>query len=123
LTATGGIGAITGAIDWTQVVENTSGDFMIGTATFSGSGAFSGIGSGSIGINVKLGALTCNVSGTCNLGAISDVGGDPPAAFSSVGSGTFGPPPTSSTPEPGTLMLLASGLPALGFVRRRFSRA
>lgn len=115
---------VTGAVDWTQIVENSSGVSLLGSASYTFSGLFSG--SGTTGINVLLAPLTCNssVTGPCTLANISGEPGDPPAAFSSVGSGTFGgPPPTSSTPEPGTLLLLASGLPALGFLRRKFAGA
>jgi PEP-CTERM motif len=37
-------------------------------------------------------------------------------------TGTVGLPSPTATPEPGTLLLLGSGLTALGFIRRRFIR-
>lgn len=113
---------VTGAVDWTQILEN-GGVTLLGTATYTISGKLSG--SGSTGISVALAPLTCNseVTGACTLANVSDEKGDPPAAFSSVGSGTFGTtPPSSTTPEPGTLLLFGSGLSALGFIRRRFAR-
>lgn len=121
LSAFGGVGTVTGAVDWTKVVENTSGVFMDGTATYSGSGVFSKLGSGSASIAVELaGPLSCNFATSstnpCTLATIADVGGDPPAAFSPVGSGTFG---SSTTPEPGSFILLGSGLLGLGGMLRR----
>lgn len=115
---------VTGVIDWTQVVENTSGVSLVGTAEFNGA-AGTGIGSGVVDINVQLAQLVCNtqVSGACNLGNIADTGGDPPAAFSPVGSGAFNTPPTGATPEPGTLLLLVSGLLGLVPLVRRQLRA
>lgn len=111
---------VTGTIDWTSVVENKSGVSMLGSVTYSGV-----VGSGHVNISVLLAPLTCNFTATptnpCTLGNLADVGGDPPSAFSSVGSGSFTSPTT--TPEPGTLLLLGSGLTALGFIRRRFIRA
>lgn len=112
---------VTGAIDWTQIVESGSGVSLLGTASYTFSGSLSG--SGSKSIDVLLAPLTCNsqVTGACTLANISGEPGDPPAAFSSVGSGTFGGGSgPSPAPEPGTLLLLGSGL--LGFVpliRRR----
>lgn len=110
---------VSGAVDWTQILENTSGVSLLGTASYTFSGLLSG--SGSTGVRVLLAPLSCNsqVSGPCTLANISGEPGDPPAAFSSVGSGTFGTSPSGAAPEPGTLLLLASGLPALGFIRRR----
>lgn len=116
---------VTGAVDWTQIVENGSGVSLLGSASYTFSGALSG--SGTQGIDVSLAPLSCNsqVTGPCTLANISGELGDPPAAFSSVGAGTFGGPPPSTgvTPEPGTLLLLGSGLSGLGFIRRRFARA
>lgn len=112
---------VTGAVDWTKIVENGSVT-LFGTASYAFSGSLSG--SGSTGISVLLSPLTCNseVTGACTLANVSGEMGDPPAAFSSVGSGTIGGSTPSATPEPGTLLLLGSGLTALGFVRRKFAR-
>lgn len=110
---------VSGTIDWTSVVENSAGVSMLGTVDYSGVGS---IGSGTVDISVLLAPLTCNFAGQCTLGNITDVGGDPPSAFSSVGSGSFSTP--STTPEPGTLLLLGSALPGLlgfGLLRRRFA--
>jgi hypothetical protein len=106
---------VTGSIDWTSVVENKSGVTLFGSVTYAGE-----LGSGHVNISVLLSPLECNFAGQCSLGALTDVGGDPPEAFSTVGSGSFTSPTT--TPEPGTLLLLGSGLTALGFIRRRFIR-
>jgi len=120
-------GGVSGNIDWTGITETTSGVFVAGNVTFTGSGTLSALGSGSTIIDLQLAPLSCNtaVTGSCTLANIAGEPGDPPMGFASVGSGVFGQaPPTGSTnptPEPGTLLLLGSGLTGIGFLRRKFS--
>ncbi len=42
------------------------------------------------------------------------------AGLSEFGTLTFGPAGSAATPEPGTLLLLSSGLTGIGFLRRKF---
>lgn len=117
-------GGVNGTITWLTLNESLAGvDSMTGTATFTGTGVFSGLGSGTGAITLNLNALSCaNLSaGTpCTLTGVSQ---DPPApaGFASFG-GTFGSGGGSTggqTPEPGTLLLLGSGLTGIGFLRRK----
>lgn len=115
-------GGVNGTITWLTLNESLAGaDSITGSATFTGTGVFSGLGSGTAAITLNLNALSCaNLSsGTpCTLTGVSL---DPPApaGFATFG-GTFGGGSTGGqTPEPGTLLLLGSGLTGIGFLRRR----
>lgn len=61
---------------------------------------------------------TFSASGFANI----SMGGDPTVTSMTGGVGlpSTGGSGTGATPEPGTLLLLGSGLSALGFIRRRF---
>lgn len=116
-------GGVNGTITWLTLNESLAGvDSMTGSATFTGTGVFSGLGVGTAGITLNLNALSCaNLSaGTaCTLTGVSQ---DPPApaGFATFG-GTFGGGGSTGgqTPEPGTLLLLGSGLTGIGFLRRK----
>ena len=118
------VGGVNGTITWLTLDESLAGvDSMTGSATFTGTGLFSGLGSGTAAITLNLNALSCaNLSSTsvpCTLTGISQ---DPPApaGFATFGA-TFGSGGSTGgqTPEPGTLLLLGSGLTGIGFLRRK----
>ncbi|MHB8484402.1 MAG: PEP-CTERM sorting domain-containing protein [Candidatus Acidiferrales bacterium] len=116
-------GGVNGTITWLTLNESLAGvDSMTGSATFTGTGLFAGLGSGTAAITLNLNGLSCaNLSaGTaCSLTGVSL---DPPApaGFATFGA-TFGSGGSTGgqTPEPGTLLLLGSGLTGIGFLRRK----
>ncbi len=119
-----GTSSVSGTIDWTGLLENSSGNFLRGTATFTNiAGELSNYISdgGTASFTVQLSSLTCaGTTGPCSLAAISGELADPPTAFGTLSSGSLGGGSgPSPTPEPGTLLLLGSGLVALGFIGRK----
>ncbi|MFZ0638626.1 MAG: PEP-CTERM sorting domain-containing protein [Candidatus Acidiferrales bacterium] len=93
-----------------NVPTGTSGEigFVVGSAFSAGSYSFSGTSGWQ------------RITFSSNSGATDEFGFE---IFSAGGGSMLVADPTAPTPEPGTLLLLASGLPALGFLRRRFIRA
>ncbi|MGC1106262.1 MAG: PEP-CTERM sorting domain-containing protein [Candidatus Acidiferrales bacterium] len=107
-----------------------------GALTVTGEAEFGSTPSltGPLGLVLDATAFTFNLDGLKASGTINVMGSatlnlDPGTVTSMTatvgfpnigGSGGSGPSPT---PEPGTLLLLGSGLTGLGFIRRRFVRA
>lgn len=117
---------VNGTISWTDAESsgaNPKGfDELIGTVTYTSVGVFATLfGSGSATFTLDLDPITCApATSPCNLSAIAS--SDPIDGYSAIGSSSSGGP--SPTPEPGTLLLLASGLLGFApFVRRKLARA
>lgn len=127
----GAAGGITGTVTWDTLMETNGVDSLQGTATFDSTGALAGLlGNGSAAFSLVLNPLSCSNLAANTPCTLSGVSTDPPApeGFGTFGAGTFGStsgggPGPGTTPEPGTLLLLGSGLTGLGFIRRRFVRA
>jgi hypothetical protein len=117
-------GGVNGTITWLTLNESLAGmDSMTGSATFAGTGVFAGLGSGTAAITLNLNALSCANLSAGTACSMTGVALDPPnpAGFATFG-GTFGSGGGSTggqTPEPGTLLLLGSGLTGIGFLRRK----
>ncbi len=77
----------------------SSGAFSAGSYSFSGTSGWQRVSFSTTGASGELGF----------------------EIFSNGGGSMYVADPTAPTPEPGTLLLLASGLTGIGFIRRRFS--
>jgi hypothetical protein len=113
-------GGVNGTITWMTLNESLGLDSMTGSATFTGTGVFSGLGSSTASITLNLNALSCANLSSGTPCTLTGVALDPPApaGFATFG-GSFGGSTGGQTPEPGTLLLLSSGLTGIGFLRRK----
>lgn len=97
-----GLLSVSGQAEFAETPSLTNVSFIVDATNYTFDG-FSG---------------TLNVTGTASLNLAGD-----PAVTSMTGSVGLPSGGTSTTPEPGTLLLLGSGLSGFAFIRRRFARA